>query len=133
MKLISKKPFLAHWEGLVLQFTFSSSLLADNRRLLLKFNFQLPVCACVLHMLNNITTSIMNILFIFKVMIYNYCDDKPEAKSCNLQGYHHFSNALAQVNPLPNAARQIRSPSFTSPFSHASHKAIGTEAAVVLP
>ena len=38
--------------------------------------------------------------------------------------------ALAQVKPLPKAARQIKSPSFTRFFSQASQSAIGTEAAV---
>ena len=46
---------------------------------------------------------------------------------------YHLNNALAQVNPLPNAARQTVSPSLISPFSHASQRAIGTDAAVVLP
>jgi len=42
-------------------------------------------------------------------------------------------SADPQVNPLPNAARQTRSPDLTAPASTASHKAIGMEAAVVLP
>ena len=46
---------------------------------------------------------------------------------------YHLNKALAQVKPLPKAARQIKSPSLIFPISHASHKAIGTEAAVVLP
>lgn len=41
--------------------------------------------------------------------------------------------ALPQVNPLPKAASTTVSPSFTFPCSHASVKAIGIEAAVVLP
>jgi hypothetical protein len=58
----------------------------------------------------------------FKIMLYRI-DNR----------FYHFINALAQVNPLPNAARQTISPSFIFPSCHASHKAIGTEAAVVLP
>ena len=46
---------------------------------------------------------------------------------------YHLNNALAQVNPLPNAARQTVSPSLIRPFSHASQRAMGTDAAVVLP
>ena len=52
--------------------------------------------------------------------------------SNNIHNYHLIS-ALAQVNPLPKAAKQIKLPSLTKPFSQASHKAIGIEAAVVLP
>jgi hypothetical protein len=47
--------------------------------------------------------------------------------------FYHFKIALAQVNPLPNAAKTTVSPDFILPFSHASVKAIGIEAAVVLP
>jgi hypothetical protein len=46
---------------------------------------------------------------------------------------HHFNSALAQVKPLPNAARHTRSPLWILPSCQASHKAMGTEAAVVLP
>jgi len=46
---------------------------------------------------------------------------------------YHLNNALAQVNPLPNAARQTVSPSLIRPFSQASQRAMGTDAAVVLP
>ena len=42
-------------------------------------------------------------------------------------------SAEAQVNPLPKAAKQTKSPSLTFPASHASHNAIGIEAAVVFP
>src|SRR5690606_10160283 len=47
--------------------------------------------------------------------------------------YYHLINAEPQVKPAPKAARHTRSPSCTLPCSHASHKAIGTEAAVVFP
>ena len=40
---------------------------------------------------------------------------------------------LPQVKPLPKAARTTVSPDFIFPFSHASVKAIGIEAAVVFP
>ena len=46
--------------------------------------------------------------------------------------YYQRTNALAQVKPLPNAAKQSRSPSFTLPCSHAWHNAMGIDAAVVL-
>lgn len=46
---------------------------------------------------------------------------------------YHLINAEPQVKPAPNAARHRRSPSFILPCSQASHSAIGTEAAVVLP
>ena len=42
-------------------------------------------------------------------------------------------NPLAHVNPEPKAAMQTRLSSFILPCSQASHKAIGMEAAVVLP
>jgi hypothetical protein len=41
--------------------------------------------------------------------------------------------ALAQVNPLPNAAKTTVSPDLILPCSQASVKAIGMEAAVVFP
>ena len=43
---------------------------------------------------------------------------------------YHLIKAPAQVKPLPNAHRQIRSPSFILPASQASHRAMGTDAAV---
>ena len=46
---------------------------------------------------------------------------------------YHLISALAQVKPDPNAARQTKSPSLIFPASQASHKAIGTDAAVVFP
>ena len=46
---------------------------------------------------------------------------------------YHLISADAQVNPEPKAAKQTKSPSFTKPFSQASHKAIGIDAAVVFP
>src|SRR6516225_963073 len=48
-------------------------------------------------------------------------------------GAYHLSSALPQVNPLPNEARQTRSPSFILCCSQASHRAMGIDAAVVLP
>ena len=42
-------------------------------------------------------------------------------------------SADAQVNPLPKAARQMRSPSLIFPASQASVRAMGIEAAVVFP
>ena len=40
---------------------------------------------------------------------------------------------LGFVYPLPKAAKHTRSPSLIIPFSQASHKAIGIDAAVVFP
>ncbi len=48
-------------------------------------------------------------------------------------GNYHLIIALAQVNPLPNAAKTTVSPDFIFPCSQASVSAIGIEAAVVLP
>ena len=47
--------------------------------------------------------------------------------------YYHLIIALAQVNPLPKAAKTTVSPDLIFPFSQASVKAIGIEAAVVFP
>ncbi len=47
--------------------------------------------------------------------------------------HYHLMSALAQVKPLPKAATQIKSPFLILPCSHASDKAIGIDAAVVLP
>src|SRR4030095_10491845 len=55
-----------------------------------------------------------------------------KSRSSTTEAYH-FNNALPHVKPLPNAARHTRSLSFTLPFSQASHKAIGIDAAVVFP
>lgn len=46
---------------------------------------------------------------------------------------YHLIIALAQVNPLPNAAKTTLSPFLIFPCSQASVKAIGMEAAVVFP
>ena len=46
---------------------------------------------------------------------------------------YHFKIALAQVKPLPKAAKTTVSPSLILPSSQASVKAIGIEAAVVFP
>jgi hypothetical protein len=51
----------------------------------------------------------------------------------SMESYYHFITALAQVKPLPKAAKTTVSPSFTLPSSQASQSAIGIEAAVVLP
>lgn len=65
---------------------------------------------------------------------FNRIIKKPfSAISFQSSAFYHLSNALAQVNPLPNAARHTRSPSFILPSCQASHKAMGIEAAVVLP
>ena len=47
--------------------------------------------------------------------------------------HHQRISAEPQVNPEPKAARQTRSPSLILPASQASHSAMGTDAAVVLP
>lgn len=47
--------------------------------------------------------------------------------------YAQRSRADAQVNPLPNAAKQITSLFFTLPSAQASLKAMGIDAAVVFP
>src|SRR6266498_862862 len=47
--------------------------------------------------------------------------------------FYQYNKALAHVKPLPKAARQTKSPSRSNPFSQISHRAIGIEAAVVLP
>ena len=47
--------------------------------------------------------------------------------------FYHLIIALAQVNPLPKAAKTTVSPGLILPCSHASVKAIGIDAAVVLP
>ena len=62
-------------------------------------------------------------------MVYKHSQGFSKTDMC----FYQRINAPAQVNPLPNAARQTKSPSFIFPSSHASHKAMGTEAAVVLP
>jgi hypothetical protein len=49
-----------------------------------------------------------------------------------LRSYQRIK-AEAQVNPLPKAAKQITSFSLTLPSAQASLKAIGMDAAVVLP
>ena len=46
---------------------------------------------------------------------------------------YHRIKAEAHVNPLPNAARQIKLFSFIFPSAHASLIAIGMDAAVVFP
>ncbi|MNR01287.1 hypothetical protein D3C85_1170870 [compost metagenome] len=46
---------------------------------------------------------------------------------------YHLIIALAQVNPLPKAAKTTVSPDLIFPCSQASVKAIGIDAAVVLP
>jgi len=56
---------------------------------------------------------------------------KSNAK-CLEYAYHRIT-ALPQVKPLPKAAITSKSPSFTLPCSIASVKAIGIDAAVVLP
>ena len=63
------------------------------------------------------------------VIIMRQCDNEEKILS------HYYQRIIAapQVNPLPNAARQTKSPSFIKPFSHASQSAIGIDAAVVLP
>ncbi len=62
------------------------------------------------------------------------CDAKNPVHRCYArEGPYHRSSALAQVKPLPKAARHTRSPSLTKPFSQASHNAMGIDAAVVLP
>lgn len=48
-------------------------------------------------------------------------------------GYDQRIRAEAHVNPLPKAAKQITSFSFTLPSDKASLNAMGMEAAVVLP
>ena len=58
---------------------------------------------------------------------------KDESFFMNYNLDYHLMMALAQVNPLPKAARTIVSPSFIFPCSQASVNAIGIEAAVVLP
>lgn len=51
---------------------------------------------------------------------------------CGIKNYQRI-RAEAQVNPLPNAAKQIKSFSLILPSAQASLMAIGIEAAVVLP
>ena len=51
----------------------------------------------------------------------------------SLQGFYHRISAEAQVNPLPNAAKQIKSFSLIFPSAQASLNAMGMEAAVVFP
>ena len=51
----------------------------------------------------------------------------------NSKSAYHRISAEAHVNPLPNAARQIRSPSFIRPSAQASLIAMGIDAAVVFP
>jgi hypothetical protein len=46
---------------------------------------------------------------------------------------YHLMMTLPQVNPLPKAAKTTVSPDLILPFSHASVKAIGIDAAVVFP
>jgi hypothetical protein len=46
---------------------------------------------------------------------------------------YHFMITLPKVNPLPKAAKTTVSPDLILPFSQASVKAIGMEAAVVFP
>lgn len=65
---------------------------------------------------------------------YNFSSINPSRiHSCTPHHSYHRSKALAQVNPLPKAAKHTRSPSCTLPNSQASHRAMGTLAAVVLP
>ena len=52
--------------------------------------------------------------------------------SCVICNYQRIS-ALAQRKPLPKAARATRSPSFIFPSCQASQRAMGIDAAVVLP
>lgn len=47
--------------------------------------------------------------------------------------YYHFNKALAHVKPLPNAVKAYSIGFLIFPCSHASHNAMGTDAAVVLP
>lgn len=53
--------------------------------------------------------------------------------SDKLRSIYHRIKAEPQVNPLPKAAKQTKSPSFILLVSHASQSAIGIDAAVVLP
>ena len=57
---------------------------------------------------------------------------KPCFRKIRLRDYH-LMRAEPHVNPLPNAAIQIKSPSLILPCSNASDIAIGIEAAVVFP
>ena len=47
--------------------------------------------------------------------------------------HYHFMITLPHVNPLPKAAKTTVSPDLILPFSQASVKAIGIDAAVVFP
>ena len=50
-----------------------------------------------------------------------------------LFNYYQRISAEAHVKPLPNAAKQIKSPSLILPCSQASLNAMGIDAAVVFP
>ena len=68
---------------------------------------------------------ILNHHFHDKIILYRY-------KRIYLKSYHRIK-ADAQVNPLPNAAKQTILSSVISPSCQASLRAIGIDAAVVLP
>ena len=72
-------------------------------------------------------------------MLYALCSmpsalcSMPSALCPLLSTHHHRIKLAPHVNPLPKAAKQTRSPLFTLPASTASARAMGMEAAVVLP
>ncbi len=66
----------------------------------------------------------------FRLKCRQVCKKENDSKS-NIS--YHLITTLPQVNPLPKAAITTISPSLILPFSQASQRAIGIDAAVVFP
>src|SRR2546423_1024482 len=107
---------------MVFVFFISASLPASISNFLLRYTFQLSGCAKTAE--NKKIVTVENSINFITQRFNN---------SVNYIANYHFNNALAQVKPLPNAARQTRSPSLIFCCSQASHKAMGIDAAVVFP